>query len=87
MRRNIKSLFKFIFLSGATIGFTIILFKLLRNVDSVKYDKLIALDANEPMPVPPAPLNIVEVFNYLFIIFVNKFVLLAYRNLTKIIRK
>lgn len=63
MRRNIKSLFKFIFLSGATIGFTIILFKLLRNVDTVKYDKLVAPDANEPMPVPPAPLNIVEEFD------------------------
>lgn len=66
MRRNIKSLFKFIFLSGATIGFTIILFKLLRSVETVKYDKLVALDANQPMPVPPAAPNIAEVFIYNF---------------------
>lgn len=57
MRRNIKSLFKFIFLSGATVGFTVILFKLLRNVENTKFDQIISVrDVKDPMPVPPIDL-------------------------------
>lgn len=55
MKRNVKSVFKFVLLSGVTVLCTVVLFRLLRykspNFEKLSNSNLIR--NTDPFPVPP----------------------------------
>ncbi|KAF2894243.1 hypothetical protein ILUMI_11936 [Ignelater luminosus] len=52
MKRNVKSVFKFLALAGATAAVTVLLFRLIRNPDITRHATLIQRE-NGPLPVAP----------------------------------
>lgn len=52
MKRNIKSVFKFLLLSGVTVIFTVVLFRLLKAQDLVGHAKLYQ-ESKGPLPFLP----------------------------------
>lgn len=52
MKRNVKSVFKFLALAGATAVVTVLLFRLIHNPDITRHSSLIQRE-NGPLPIAP----------------------------------
>lgn len=68
MKRNVKSVFKFLLLSGVTVVFTVLLFRLLKSQDLVGHAKFYQRDRG-PLPFPPEEINVSRLFLWYFFFF------------------
>lgn len=76
MRRSTKSLFKFVILSGVTIGFTIISFKILRKLETQSNYDYVVPESDEKHPLPPAELRVPHVNKVNIFITITKIVIM-----------